>query len=69
MDKVGKTIDFLLTERRDKAASIQFFDKAIGASSLSEKVTMDKSGANKTAMDEINAGSHCPYWFDKLITQ
>ena len=54
VDKEGKTVDFLLTARRDKAAALRLFDKAMRASGLPEKVTMDKSGANKAAMDEIN---------------
>ena len=55
VDKEGKTVDFLLTARRDKAAALRFFEKAMKASGVPEKVTMDKSGANKAAMDEINA--------------
>ena len=54
VDKQGKTVDFLLTAKRDKAAAMRFFDKAMQASGVPEKVTMDKSGANKVAMDEIN---------------
>ena len=60
MDKEGKTVDFLLTARRDKAAALRFFDKAMKASGVPEKVTMDKSGANKAAMDGINAGRETP---------
>jgi putative transposase len=56
VDKEGKTVDFLLTAKRDKAAALRFFDKAMKASGVPEKVTMDKSGANKAAMDVINAG-------------
>ena len=55
VDKEGKTVDFLLTAKRDKAAAKRFFEKAMNANGLPEKVTMDKSGANKAAMDEINA--------------
>jgi len=55
VDKQGKTVDFLLTAKRDRAAALRFFDKAMRASGVPEKVTMDKSGANKAAMDEINA--------------
>ena len=51
----GKTVDFLLTARRDKAAALRFFDKAMKVNGVPEKVMMDKSGANKAAMDEINA--------------
>ena len=60
VDKEGKTVDFLLTARRDKAAALRFFEKATKASGMPEKVTMDKSGANKAAMDEINAGRQTP---------
>ena len=55
VDKEGMTVDFLLTAKRDKAAALRFFEKAMKASGIPEKVTMDKSGANKAAMDEINA--------------
>ena len=60
VDKEGKTIDFLLTARRDKAAALRFFEKAMKANGVPEKVTMDKSGANKAAMDEINARGEIP---------
>ena len=50
----------MLTAKRDKAAAVRFFDKAIEASGVSEKVTMDKSGANKAAMDEINTSREMP---------
>jgi putative transposase len=36
-----------------------FFDKAMKFSGVPEKVTMDKSGANTAAMDEINARGEC----------
>ena len=55
VDKEGKTVDFLLTARRDKAAALRFFEKAIKANGVPGKVAMDKGSANKTAMDEINA--------------
>ena len=60
VDKEGKTVDFLLVARREKAAALRFFDKAMKASCVPEKVTMDKSGANKAAMDEINARGETP---------
>jgi len=53
VDKEGKTVDFLLTVRRDKAAAIRFFDQAMKANDVPEKVTMDKSGTNKATIDEI----------------
>jgi len=37
--------------KRDKAAAKRFFDKAMQANGVPEKVTMDKNGANKAAID------------------
>ena len=54
VDKEGKTVDFLLAAKRDKAAAMRFFDKAVKASCVPEKVTMYTSGASKAAMNEIN---------------
>ena len=54
VDKNGDTIDFMLSEKRDAASAKAFFDEAIGSSGLPEKVTMDKSGANKAAVEKIN---------------
>ena len=54
VDKDGKTIDFLLTAQRNMAAAKRFFDKAMRANGDPEKVAMDKSGANKAAIDAIN---------------
>ena len=54
VDKEGKTVDFLLTAKRDMAAAKRFFDKAMGANGDPDKVAMDKSGANKAAIDAIN---------------
>ena len=60
VDKKSQTIDFLLTTKRDKAAALRFFDKAMKSSGVPEKITMDKSGANKAAMVEINTGRQSP---------
>ena len=54
VDKEGAANDFLLRARRDTAAATRFFEKAMRQNGDPEKVTMDKSGANKAAMDEIN---------------
>ena len=55
VDKEGQTVDFLLTAKRDTAAAKRFFEKAMRYHDEPESVTMDKSGANKAAIDEINA--------------
>jgi putative transposase len=60
VDKQGKTVDFLLTAKRDMAAAKRFFDKAMRANGDPNKVVMDKSGANKAAIDAINAGRNVP---------
>jgi len=54
VDKEGNTIDFMLSKTRDKKAAKAFFEKAIGSSGLPEKVTIDKSGSNKSALKSIN---------------
>ena len=51
VDKDGKTVDFLLMAKRDMAAAKRFFDKAMRTNGDPEKVTMDRSGANKAATD------------------
>jgi putative transposase len=54
-DKEGNTVDFLLSEKRDKAAAAtRFFEKAMGSSGLPETVTIDKSGANTAGLKAIN---------------
>ena len=60
IDKQGKTVDFLLTPKRDMAAANRFFDQAMQTNGALEKVAMDKSGANKAAIDSINAGREVP---------
>ena len=60
VDKQGKTVDFLLTAKRDMAAAKRFFGKAMQTNGDLEKVAMDKSGANKAAIDSINAGRDVP---------
>jgi putative transposase len=60
VDKQGTTVDFLLTAKRDMAAAKRFFHKAMGANGDPNKVAMDKSGANKAAIDAINARRAVP---------
>lgn len=54
VDKEGNTVDFMLSEKRDEPAARAFFEKAIGSNGIPDKVTMDKSGANKAGIDTIN---------------
>jgi putative transposase len=60
VDKQGKTLDFLLTAKRDMAAAKRFFDEAMGSNGDPTKVAMERSGANKAAIDAISAGRNVP---------
>ena len=53
VDKEGQTVDFLLSAKRDKAAAMRFFNKAMLFNGLPDKIAMDKSGANKAAIDQM----------------
>ena len=55
VDRLGQTVDFLLTARRDEAAARRFFAQAIDAHDAPEKVTIDKSGANTAAVQSLVA--------------
>ena len=60
VDKEGKTIDFMLSEKRDEPAARAFFEKAIGSSGMPELINMDKSGANKAGINTVN--NMCFFW-------
>ena len=54
VDKQGKTIDFLLTAKRDTKAARRFLDKAVGAGGKPSLINIDKSGANTAAIKQYN---------------
>ena len=54
VDKEGNTIDFLLRAKRDAVAAKAFFKKAFKQHGRPDKVTVDKSGSNKAALDACN---------------
>jgi putative transposase len=56
VDKEGYTIDFLLRAKRDAVAAKVFFRKAFKQHVHPDKVTVDKSGSNKAALDACNQG-------------
>ncbi len=60
VDKQGQTVDFLLTAKRDAAAARRFFEKAIQHNTVPDKVTMDKSGANQAALEQLNKERDIP---------
>ena len=55
VDKAGRTVDFLLTAKRDRAAAQRFLTRAIGNNGLPESITIDKSGANTAGIEGYNA--------------
>ena len=54
VDSLGNTIEFLLRKRRDKDAAKAFFRKAFKNNDIPDKVNIDKSGSNKSALNSAN---------------
>ena len=54
IDREGRTLDFMLSERRDEAAATAFFIKAIGSNGWPGKVVIDKSGSNTAGLFNMN---------------
>ena len=46
IDKLGATIDFMISKKRDKKISKRFFNKAVDFQVKPKKVMMDYSGSN-----------------------
>ena len=69
VDKDGKTVDFMLSEKRNEPAARAFFEKAIGSNGIPDKVTMDKSGANKAGMETINLQLALLFMLGGIFTQ
>ena len=55
VDKQGRTVDFLLSEKRDKAAAKRFFMKATGNNKAPEKITLDGYEATHQAVADLQA--------------
>ena len=54
VDKFGKTLDFMLSRRRNKVAATKFFARALETNGMPLKIVIDKSGANTAGINEIN---------------
>jgi putative transposase len=54
VDRDGKTLDFMLSERRDTAAARRFFKRAVGTNGVPDRIAIDKSGANMAGLQSLN---------------
>lgn len=54
IDRFGKTLDFMLSKRRNKTAATKFFARAIEVNGLPTKILIDKSGVNTAGIIEVN---------------
>jgi putative transposase len=54
VDKAGNTLDFMLSERRNRPAAARFFAKALSSNGIPGKIVIDKSGANAAGIREVN---------------
>lgn len=54
VDKFEKTLDFMLSQRRDDAAATTFFKRIVENNGVPEKVAIDKSGANLAGLENTN---------------
>ena len=60
VERLGQTVDFLRTARRDEAAARRLFERAIELHDVPENVTIDNSGANTAAVCGLIAHSGVP---------
>ncbi|WP_074739429.1 IS6 family transposase [Ruegeria halocynthiae] len=63
VDKHGKTLDFMLSQRRNKPAATKFFARMLEINGLPRKIVIDKSGANTAGIKDVNKmlkGFGCP---------
>jgi putative transposase len=54
VDRDEKTLDFMLSERRDTAAARRFFKRAVGTNGVPDRIAIDKSGANLAGLQSLN---------------
>jgi transposase-like protein len=60
VDKEGQTVDFLLSERRDRAAAKRFFQHAIEKRGVPQKITLDGYAAAHAAVAELQEEEALP---------
>ncbi len=62
VDSEGKTIDFLLSAKRDASAAERFFRKTLKAThtQMPRVINVDKNAAYPPAIDDLKAESQLP---------
>ena len=63
VEKNDKTLDFMLSQRRNKPAATKFFARMLEVNGLPRKIVIYKSGANTVGIKAINkmlTGFGCP---------
>ncbi|VAW73533.1 Mobile element protein [hydrothermal vent metagenome] len=58
VDKKNSVLDFLLTAKFDKKATLHFLCKAIGRNRQPSLINIDKTGANKAGIKSYNNETH-----------
>ena len=61
VDKHGRTVDFLLSERRDVAAAKHFFRKAMKNNGTPRVITLDAYAASHRAITELKSAGTMPH--------
>jgi transposase-like protein len=69
VDKVGQTIDFYLSERRDVNAAKHFFRKAMNSVGPSRVITLDAYAASHRAVRELKSEGRLPRRVRRAIEQ
>jgi putative transposase len=65
VDRAGYSVDSLLTAKRDLAAARRFLERVINPHDVPEKITIDKRGATRAAVESVKADA-CA---DSLVRQ
>ena len=60
VDKEGRTVDFLLSRRRDIAAAKRFFSRAVKQHGAPRVITLDGYAASHRAVDKLKAAGRLP---------
>ena len=56
VNRAGRRVDTLLTAKRDVAAAWRLLERPTEANGVPEKVTIDQSGTNTAAIEDLRCG-------------